>query len=72
MDEVQPLLDKDSKVEFSLDLCMKCSLPKGQYKNMIYFDYLVTIIHVVVTFDESSSLDIVQDFMFIGASEFVF
>jgi hypothetical protein len=46
---------------------MKCS-PKGlQYKNMIYFDYLVTIIHVV-TFDESSSLDIVQDFMFIGAS----
>jgi hypothetical protein len=34
---------------------------------MIYFDYLVTIIHVV-TFDESSSLDIVQDFMFIGAS----
>lgn len=46
---------------------MKCS-PKGlQYKIMIYFDYLVTIIHVV-TFDESSSLDIVQDFMFIGAS----
>jgi hypothetical protein len=67
VDEVQPLLDKDSNVKFSLDLCTKCSLPKGQYKNMIYFDYLVTIIHVV-TFDESSSLDIVQDFMFIGAS----